>query len=97
MISLLLEINGILLISSFMPLRLSIHAKMKHVEVDFYFVHDKIAKGLLTVSHIRFEQHLAYSLTKPLHCTLFVQARSKIGVNDDTSLLWGRNNKIVSA
>lgn len=28
------------------------HSKMKHVEVDFYFVRDKIAVGLLFVSHI---------------------------------------------
>lgn len=40
------------------------HSKMKHVEVNFYFVHDKIAKGLLTVSHIPFEQQLADFLTK---------------------------------
>ena len=67
------------------------HSKMKHVEVDFYFVLDKIAKGLLTVSHISSEQQLAGSLAKPLTPTLFTQARSKIGIHDGTPLLRGHN------
>lgn len=67
------------------------HSKMKHVEVDFYFVRDKIAKGLLTVLHILSERQLADSLAKPLTLTLFAQARSKIGIHDGTPLLRGHN------
>lgn len=65
------------------------HSKMKHTEVDFYFAHDKIAKGLLVVSHIPSERQLADSLTKPLTRTLFVQAGSKIGIHDGTPRLRG--------
>lgn len=70
---------------------------MKHAEVDFYFPHDKIAKGLLVVSHILSERQLADSLTKPLTRTLFVQAGSKIGIHDGTPRLRGHNNTVVSS
>lgn len=65
------------------------HSKMKHTEVDFYFANDKIAKGLLVVSHIPSERQLADSLTKPLTRTLFVQAGFKIGIHDGTPRLRG--------
>lgn len=72
------------------------HSKMKHVEVDFCFVRDKIAQGLLSVSHIPSEQQLANALTKPLSRASFMPARSKLGVLDGTSLLWGRNSQLIS-
>ena len=42
------------------------HSRMKHVEIDFYFVCDKIAQGLLSVAHVPSDHQLADVLTKPL-------------------------------
>lgn len=63
---------------------------MKHVEIDFYFVRDKIAAGLLCVSHIPSENLLADTLTKPLSRSRYIDTRSKLGVLDGTPILWGR-------
>lgn len=66
------------------------HSKMKHVEIDFYFVRDKIAAGLLCVSHIPSENQLADTLTKPLSRSRYIAERSKLGVLDGTPILRGR-------
>ena len=63
---------------------------MKHVEIDFYFVRDKIAAGLLCVSHIPSENQLADTLTKPLSRSRYIAARSNLGVLDGTPILRGR-------
>lgn len=69
---------------------------MTHVEVDFYFVRDKITRGLLSVSHVPSEQQLTDALIKPLSSALFLSVRSKLGVLDGTFLLQGRNSQMVS-
>lgn len=69
---------------------------MKHVEVDFYFVRDKIAQGLLSVSRVSTEQQLTDALMKPLSSALFLSARFKLGVLDGTFLLQVRNSQMVS-
>ena len=66
------------------------HSKMKHVEIDFYFVRDKIAAGLLCVSHITSEHQLADTLTKPLSRSRHIATRSNLGVLDGTPILRGR-------
>ncbi|KAH9671391.1 retrovirus-related pol polyprotein from transposon RE1 [Citrus sinensis] len=68
------------------------HSRMKHVEIDFYFVRDKIAQGLLSVAHVPSEHQLADTLTKPLPRLPLEHARSKLGVLDGTPLLQGRNS-----
>ena len=68
------------------------HYRMKHVEIDFYFVRDKIAQGLLFVAHVPSEHQLADVLTKLLPRLPFERAQSKLGVLDGTPLLQGRNS-----
>ena len=67
---------------------------MKHMEIDFYFVCDKIAQGLLSVAHVPSMHQLADVLTKLLPRLPFERARSKLGVLDSTPLLRGRNGLV---
>lgn len=42
------------------------HVKMKHVELDLHFVHDRMTAGALDVQFISYVYELADALTKPL-------------------------------
>ncbi|KAL4565106.1 hypothetical protein LXL04_029190 [Taraxacum kok-saghyz] len=42
------------------------HSRMKHVALDYHFVHEKVADGSLRVLHISSIDQLADALTKPL-------------------------------
>ncbi|CAH9086016.1 unnamed protein product [Cuscuta europaea] len=57
-----------------------LHSRMKHVAIDFHFVREQIAQGLLRVSHVHTKDQLADSLTKPLARSLFLSHRSKLGI-----------------
>ena len=69
------------------------HSRMKHIAIDFHFVHDQVSKKLLRVSHIHTCEQLADSLTKPLPRLQFLNHRSKIGVHDGNSILRGHERK----
>ncbi|MFS7989750.1 putative RNA-directed DNA polymerase [Helianthus anomalus] len=66
------------------------HSRMKHVALDYHFVREKVAAGLLKVYHINSEDQPADTLTKPLARRLFIKFRSKIGVSNGASILRGR-------
>lgn len=57
-----------------------LHSKMKHVHIDFHFVHEKVQAGALRVSHILNNDQLADVFTKPLSKHAFRFLRSKISV-----------------
>ena len=63
---------------------------MKHIAIDFHFVREKVQSGKLRVSHVASADQLADSLTKPLSRTRFSLLRSKIGVSEMPTILWGR-------
>jgi hypothetical protein len=42
------------------------HGRMKHVEIDYHFVRDRVLKKLLKVRFISTDDQVAYGLTKPL-------------------------------
>jgi hypothetical protein len=42
------------------------HARMKHVEVDYHFVYERVAKGLLDIRFISTHDQVAYNFTKAL-------------------------------
>jgi hypothetical protein len=42
------------------------HARMKHVEVDYHFVRERIAKGLLDIRFISTKDQVADSFTKAI-------------------------------
>ncbi|CAL2247309.1 unnamed protein product [Prunus armeniaca] len=67
-----------------------LHSHMKHIDIDFQFVRDRVTRGLLRVSHVSTTDQLANALTKPLPRPRFHLLRSKIGVSDGATVLRGR-------
>nr|GEX78944.1 retrotransposon protein, putative, Ty1-copia subclass [Tanacetum cinerariifolium] len=56
------------------------HARTKHVEIDSYFVWEKVAQGYLRVQHISTHDQIAYIFTNPLPTPRFLFLRSKLQV-----------------
>jgi len=56
------------------------HACTKHVEVDYYFVRDRVAKKEIQIHFIPSKDQLADVLTKPLPHSAFASVRSKFYV-----------------
>jgi hypothetical protein len=42
------------------------HARMKHIEVDYHFVRERVLKKLLKIDFISSKDQVAYGFTKPL-------------------------------
>uniref|UniRef100_A0A2N9HIG1 Reverse transcriptase Ty1/copia-type domain-containing protein n=1 Tax=Fagus sylvatica TaxID=28930 RepID=A0A2N9HIG1_FAGSY len=66
------------------------HAYTKHVEIDFHFVRDMVAKKSLTVRFISSHDQLADLLTKPISSSRFAFLRTKFNVLSTTMSLRGR-------
>lgn len=54
------------------------HARTKHVEVDYHFVRDRVAKQEIRVRFISSKDHFSEVLTKPLSSATFPHFRSKL-------------------
>jgi histone deacetylase 1/2 len=61
------------------------HARTKHVEVDYHFVRDRVAKREIQVRFISSKDQLADVLTKPLPPVSFAYFRSKLRVESPPS------------
>ncbi|GJU88848.1 putative RNA-directed DNA polymerase [Tanacetum coccineum] len=56
------------------------HARIKHVEIDYHFVWEKVAQGDLRVQHISTHDQITDIFTKPLPTPRFLFLRSKLQV-----------------
>jgi len=65
------------------------HARTKHVEVDYHFVHDRVTKREIQVRFISSKDQLVDVLTKPLPPVSFAYFRSKLRVESPPSTLRG--------
>jgi hypothetical protein len=61
------------------------HTRTKHVEVDYHFVRDRVAKREIQVRFISSKDQLADVLTKPLPPVSFAYFRSKLRVESPPS------------
>ena len=64
------------------------HSRMKHVAIDYHFVHGKVIKGLLYVSYISTQDQFAIIMTKSLSKQRFALLRSKICLSNESTILW---------
>ncbi|KAG8488310.1 hypothetical protein CXB51_016328 [Gossypium anomalum] len=56
------------------------HSKFKHVELDLFFVRERVADGSFQVGHISSQDQIADILTKPLSVGLFEKFRNKLRI-----------------
>lgn len=66
------------------------HSRMKHVALDYHFVREKVAVGLIRVYHISTKDQPADTLTKRLSRGPFQKFRTKVGVSNGAWILRGR-------
>ncbi|XP_017634631.1 uncharacterized mitochondrial protein AtMg00810-like [Gossypium arboreum] len=57
-----------------------LHSKFKHVELDLFFVREKITVGKLDVGHVPTQDQVADIFTKPLSASLFTKFHSSLNV-----------------
>ena len=56
---------------------------MKHIEIDLYFVREKVISKRLKVNHIPTFYQRADILTKPLSTTNFIRLKEELRVRSD--------------
>jgi histone deacetylase 1/2 len=61
------------------------HARTKHVEVDYHFVRDRVAKKEIQIRFIPSQDQLADVFTKPLSTASFTAFKFKLRVNPPPS------------
>jgi len=61
------------------------HARTKHVEVDYHFVRDRVAKKEIQIRFISSQDQLADVFTKPLPTSSFTAFRFKLQVDPPPS------------
>jgi hypothetical protein len=58
------------------------HQRTKHVEIDLYFVREKVTLGHVRVLHVPTTSQYADVFTKGLHTSLFQEFRSSLTISD---------------
>lgn len=56
------------------------HSKFKHVELDLFFVREKVAQGVFQVGHGPSQDQVADVLTKPLSTGVFHKFQDRLQV-----------------
>ena len=56
------------------------HERSKHIDVRFHFIRECVRDGKLDIEHIRTEEQIADTLTKPLARDRFCELREKLGI-----------------
>ncbi|KAL1106054.1 hypothetical protein V6Z11_D04G175700 [Gossypium hirsutum] len=56
------------------------HLKFKHIELDLFFVREKVADGVFQVGHVPGSDQIADILTKPLLVSAFTKFRDQLQV-----------------
>ncbi|KAG8499323.1 hypothetical protein CXB51_005887 [Gossypium anomalum] len=73
-----------------------LHSKFKHVELDLFFVREKVVHGELVVSEVPACDQVADVLTKPLSVSMFTQfcRRLRVVPLEEVSILSGHNQNM---
>jgi hypothetical protein len=63
------------------------HERVKHIEIDYHFVHERVARSLLQIDYVPFGDRLAHGFTKPLSVQTF--ENFKYNLNIEKCFDWG--------
>jgi hypothetical protein len=63
------------------------HDRSKHIEIKYYFIHDKIEKGEVILQYISTNEKTTDILTKPLSKMKFAYLSDKLGLMEITPLI----------
>ena len=62
------------------------HDRSKHIEIKYYFIHDKVRKGEVILQYISTDEKTTDILKNPLSKIKFVYLRYKLGLVEIPSL-----------
>ncbi|EXC28017.1 putative tRNA(His) guanylyltransferase [Morus notabilis] len=65
------------------------HDRTKHIEIDRYFIKEKLEEGLICMSYVSSGSQLADVLTKGLNSSIFHEITFKLGMEDIYFPAWG--------
>jgi hypothetical protein len=71
--------------ATYLSANLVFHARIKHVEVDYHFVHERVAKKKIQIHFISFKNQVVDVLTKSLPHIAFAYLPFKLHVNNSPS------------
>jgi len=74
--------------ATYLSMNLVFHARTKHVEVDYHFFRDRVAKKEIQIRFISSRDQLSDVFTKPLSTSSFTAFRFKFQVDPPPSA-WG--------
>lgn len=57
-----------------------LHARTKHIELDLFFVREKVINGTVIINHVPAIDQIADIFTKPLSGSFFERLRNKLQV-----------------
>ena len=72
-----------------------LHAKTKHINLDLYFVHEKVIQKLIDVRHVPSSYQTTYLFTKAIPNSKFPLIRSKLRVLDLSTLSLREGVRII--
>lgn len=75
--------------AAYLSLNPIFHSRTKHVEIDFHFVRDKVARLDLLIQFLSSKDQVADVLTKPLSTARFQFPRDKLKVKEPPSVCQG--------
>jgi hypothetical protein len=73
-----------------------IHARTKHVEIDFHFIRERLVNKSLRLSFITSKDQIADVFTKPLAAPRFLHLISKLTVSQSPSACGEGNTRHVA-
>ena len=68
-----------------------------HIELDYHFIRERVAMGLLTTRHVSSTLQLANFFTKPLCKATLLRIRSKLYLHPRHTLREGNNNQLLES